>query len=84
MRVEREETREHAPGVTGGADDADFEARLAALKTAKGQTPFGQGKKKDAKADGPSSSGSSKRARSPKTPKTTLLCPYYVLVNEAS
>eukprot|EP00873_Tetraselmis_striata_P000185 jgi/Tetstr1/420449/TSEL_011562.t1 len=36
-------------------DDAEFEARLAQLKTAKGQTPMGQGKKseKKVKAKGP-------------------------------
>lgn len=32
----------------GGDDDVDFEARLAALKRAKGETPYGEGIKKNA------------------------------------
>ena len=40
-------------------EDDDFEARLAALKTAKGQTPIGQGKKKVASKEVKKKVGSS-------------------------
>ncbi|GAB4813712.1 hypothetical protein N2152v2_000758 [Parachlorella kessleri] len=41
----------------GSNDDADFEARLAALKTGKGETPYG----KSSSVGGSSSSGGSKK-----------------------
>ncbi len=31
--------------VVAAGDDDEFEARIAALKKAKGETPFGEGKK---------------------------------------
>jgi hypothetical protein len=39
-----------AAAIAGADDDADFEARLAALKTAKGETPYGKSSSSDKKA----------------------------------
>ena len=45
--------------------DADFEARLAALKKAKGETPYGESKSKDASSSSSSSSSSSAKESLP-------------------
>lgn len=42
-------------------DDEDFEARLAALKTAKGETPYGTGKKSAAKPEKAAAPGRKKQ-----------------------
>jgi len=59
-------------GDSGGEDD--FEARLAALKRAKGETPYGEGKKAAPKEKSSSSSSNGEtHAQTRKPPSLSFL-----------
>lgn len=49
------------PSPAAGDEDDDFEARLASLKRAKGETPYGEGSKRAAKPVKPSGSAASRK-----------------------